>query len=430
MPAPLTSFTMDGGLRSALALAAICGLALVRCSSGGSGGGGLVVQTVSEYGGTPIAGVKVQVADQPWTATGASGEARFAQVKPPYAVRVHQSLTFSALDGQARRHDKVWQLIGQTGNPLVLRVDGSLAQSYKAHVSGTVTGRSGAANTQVLVEGWRAAPDGTFGTATGPVMWWEGSPSHDFLLRAFESDTGAPPAHYLGYAASRVTATDTSDLLGAGGNLGGVGLRLGPVAEARVSGQATRPEALAGGTWRSGVALQFGPSEWVGLGQGFLSGQPAAFDYAVPQVGGAVPWLQFFAATSDSPDAASGWHDREVASSSTGLIFDIPAPVALTGPADGASFDPSTLFRWSAGPAGGKYSLDLRCGDWAEGALMRNLHYRGVETASTDVTLPAIAGVAVPSGTPCTWSVAWIAPTDPIRESRGSRSAGRGLTAL
>ncbi|HYR19998.1 MAG TPA: carboxypeptidase-like regulatory domain-containing protein [Myxococcales bacterium] len=416
---------MARGLGSTLPIAAICGCALAGCGNGG----GLVVRTVSEYGGTPIAGVKVQVGDQPWTTTGSNGEARFAPVAPPYTVRVYQALAFITLKGEARQRDKVWQLVGQTGNPLVLEVDGSLAQSYKAHVSGAVAGRSGAANTQVLVEGWKVAPDGTFGTSNGPVIWWEGSTSYDFVLRAVESDTEQPPAHYIGYAASRVRATDTTGFLGPGGNLSGVSLQLGPVAEARVSGQVTRAEAFAQGTLLSSILLRFGPYEWMGLGQGAPSGQPAAFDYAVPRIDGAAPWLQFLAATGNSLDAAYGWHGREVGFSSTGLTFDIPAPVSLTDPVSGATFGPSTLFRWSAGPAGGKYSLELGCDDWNEGALTRNIHYRGVETTSTEVTLPAIPDVAVPTGATCRWSVAWIAPFNPALENRGSRSFERASIA-
>jgi hypothetical protein len=416
---------MARGFGSTLPIATICGCALAGCGDGG----GLVVRTVSEYGGTPIAGVNVQVGDQPWTATGSNGEARFAPVATPYAVRVHQALKFTTLRGVARQNDKVWQLVGQTANPLVLQVDGTLTQIYKARIAGTVAGRS--ASSQVRVFGLPPsnallAADGTFQI---PAMWWEGSTSSSFVLRAFESDGQQPPEHYSGYAASRVTATDATGFLGPGGNLTGVSLQLGPVAEARVSGQVTRPEALAQGTLRSVTALLFGQYEWLALGEGAPAGQPAAFDYAFPRIDGAAPWLRFLATAGNSLDAAVGWHDRQVGAPSTGLTFDIPAPVSLTDPADGATFGPSTLFRWSAGPAGGKYALDLICDDWREGALTRNIHYRGVETTSTEVALPAIPGVAVPAGTPCTWSIGWIAPSDFAKESRGSWSAGRASIA-
>src|SRR2546423_1879057 len=288
----LTAATM-GGAGGSVSLAALCGVVLAGC---GGGDDGLVVRTVSEYGGTPIAGVKVQVGEQPWTTTGSNGEARFTSVAPPYTVRVYQPMTFATRPGLARQNDKVWQLIGQTGNPLVLEVDGSLAQIYKAHASGTVAGRSGAASTQVLVQGSRAAPDGTFGSSNGPVIWWEGATSTDFVLRAVESGTEQPPAHYTGYAANRVRLTDTPGFLGPGGNLYGMTLQLGPIEEARVSGQVTRPEALSQGTLTSTIALRFSPYEWLGLGEGHPSGQPAAFDYAVPRIGGAAPWLRFFAA--------------------------------------------------------------------------------------------------------------------------------------
>jgi hypothetical protein len=41
---------------------------------------------VSEYGGTPIAGVLVQVGDQPWMTTDAAGQARFAMAAAPFTV--------------------------------------------------------------------------------------------------------------------------------------------------------------------------------------------------------------------------------------------------------------------------------------------------------------------------------------------------------
>ena len=62
---------------------------------GNGSGRGLVVKTISEYGGTPIAGVTVQVGDQPWATTGPSGEARFVTVSRPYTVRIYQALRWT-----------------------------------------------------------------------------------------------------------------------------------------------------------------------------------------------------------------------------------------------------------------------------------------------------------------------------------------------
>jgi hypothetical protein len=422
---------MPSGFRSPVSIAALCGLALAGCGSSGD----LVVRTVSEYGGTPIAGVKVQVGDQPWMTTGSNGEARVAAVAPPYTVRVYQPMTYTNFRGETKQHDKVWQLIGQTANPLVLDVDGTVALAYKAEITGTVEGRSGAANSQVRVVAHqggavRAASDGTFRTGT----YWEGSTSYDFVLRAFESDTEEPPAHYTGYAASRVRVTDTTGYLGEGGSLSGVRLQLGPVAEARVSGQVTRAEALAQETLRSSMFLRFAEYDWAWLGPGRASGQPAAFDYTVPRIDGAETWLRFEvwgAAAAPYPvNPLYAWHSRKVALPSTDVSFDIPPPVSLTEPADGATFGPSTTFRWSPGPPGGKYSLGMLCDpEWSEGALKRNIYYRDVETTSTEVMLPAIPGVAIPAGVTCAWSVMWIAPSDPATERRGSWSAGRAVTA-
>jgi hypothetical protein len=177
----------------ALRCSAITSLALCGC---GSGEAALVVRTVSEYGGTPIAGVKVQVGDQPWVTTASNGEARFAGAAPPYAVRVHRPMTYTDYKGGAHQHDKVWQLIGQSGNPLILDVDGTVAQMYRATISGSIAGRSGSARAQARVwtptDGGMGAADGTFQTQ----VLWEASPTYSFLLRALESDAAAPPAHY------------------------------------------------------------------------------------------------------------------------------------------------------------------------------------------------------------------------------------------
>ena len=407
-------------------IAAICGFVLDGCGSGG--GGGLVVKTVSEYGGTPIGGVKVQVGEQGWTTTGANGEARFAPAATPYTVRIHQRLE-TTVGGRSRQNDKVWQLVGQTANPLAVEVDGSLAQIYKSRLAGSVAGRSGAPNTRVLVLGSPVGPDRTFGSANGPLVWWEGGTRYDFTLRAVESDTNQPPAHYAGYAAGRVTVTDTTGLLGQGGNLTGVGLQLAPVAESSVAGRVALAEGLSAASLRSQVALRFSQSDWLELGEG--SGQPATFQYTVPIVSGGELWVRFFASPTApaSTVAAFGFHHRKVALPSTGVSLDVPAPVSLTEPAEAATFGPATLFRWSAGPAGGKYSLDLSCGDWSEGAVTRNIHYRGIETTTPEVALPAIPDVVVPAGTSCSWAVDWIALSDPSSERRGSRSFERGVTA-
>src|SRR3954468_603413 len=85
-------------------------LALAGCVFSGDD---LTIQTVSEYGGTPIAGVKVQVGDQPWMTTDASGKARFTAAMSPYTVRIHQAMVFTDLKGVAHQNDKVWQLVGR-----------------------------------------------------------------------------------------------------------------------------------------------------------------------------------------------------------------------------------------------------------------------------------------------------------------------------
>jgi hypothetical protein len=58
-----------------------------------------------------------------------------------------------------------------------------------------------------------------------------------------------------------VTVVDTTGRFGPGGSLAGVQLQLGPVAEAHVSRQVTRADALAQGTLRSSLSLRFGNYE-------------------------------------------------------------------------------------------------------------------------------------------------------------------------
>lgn len=153
---------------------------------------GLTIQTVSEYEGSPIAGVKVQVGDQPWMTTDASGRARFAAAMSPYTVRIHQPMIYTDSKGVPHQHDKVWRLVGRDKNPLVVQVDGSLAQIYKANISGTVAGRSTSPGPEVMVVAGTSFPfpvagDGAFAFSA----WWEGGTTRDLDLRALET-SGQP----------------------------------------------------------------------------------------------------------------------------------------------------------------------------------------------------------------------------------------------
>src|SRR5712671_4709047 len=82
---------------------AIAVLATNACSQSP---GRLVVRTVSDTTGNPLAGVSVQVAAQPWTLTDAEGKATFDALPGPFTVRVHSS-------------DQVLVLSGRTGPEVV-----------------------------------------------------------------------------------------------------------------------------------------------------------------------------------------------------------------------------------------------------------------------------------------------------------------------
>ncbi|HET7788296.1 MAG TPA: hypothetical protein VFL36_20150 [Myxococcales bacterium] len=404
---------------------ATIGALTIVASVGCAGDEGLIVRTVSEYGGTSIAGVEVQVGDQRWVTTGSSGEARFAATAAPYTVLIHQPMRFTDSHGVAHQNDKIWRLIGQTANPLVAEVDGSLAQIYKSSVSGTVTGRSGEPDTVVRIGGVLAAADGTFSDSQG--IWWEGGPTYPFDLRALETDAASPPGRYLRFASRRVTATDTTGFLGSGGSLTGVTLQLAPVSEARVSGQVFAADAFAQAELHSSVALRFGRYDLYGVGAGTVSGRPAQFDYPVPRVDGSQPWITFSATAvaGGTRHPAFAGHARGVAAPASGLSFDLPGAPSLLEPLEGAAIGPSTVFRWTPVLPGGKYLLDMECDEWKDGAVTRGIHYRGVESAGTEASLPAIPGVSIPPGTACRWSTIWVAAGDPAVENRYSSSADR-----
>jgi hypothetical protein len=259
------------------------------------------------------------------------------------------------------------------------------------------------------------------------VVWWEGSTSRDLLLRAFESDTSQPPGHYLRFGAASVRVTDETGFLGPGGSVAGVSVPLAPVAEGHVSGNVT---GAASATLDWNLALRFGKYDWLGLAAGSTSAASLAFDYALPLVAGATPWIQLAASSGGgAPGSANAWHSRAVTPPATGVSFDLPASVSLLEPANSASFSSATVFRWSGGPAGGKYALGLSCDDWQEGSLTRNIHYRAVEATTKSVSLPAIPGVAIPAATNCRWFVQWTATTDPLSEERASQSAERSAVA-
>lgn len=125
-------------------------LLLAACSSDGGEDaelrddtGGLadrqIIQAVSSLGGTPIAGVQIQLDDGEWITTDANGEASFPAVVRAFSVTARQRTS-----GNPSAYSDVWRLVEQTDNPLVLAVDGSAAPVLSALVSGQVTAAAAA----------------------------------------------------------------------------------------------------------------------------------------------------------------------------------------------------------------------------------------------------------------------------------------------
>src|SRR5205823_14023238 len=67
------------------------GISFVACSGAPHGDGAQVtIRTVSGYSGKPMAGIQVQLENQGWRSTDASGNATFEAVHEPFVVRIHQ----------------------------------------------------------------------------------------------------------------------------------------------------------------------------------------------------------------------------------------------------------------------------------------------------------------------------------------------------
>src|SRR5207253_9418926 len=96
-------------LPSALVMAGF--LAMAACSSDAP----IVVRTVSDRTGVGMAGIRVQVAAQPWATTDGDGKATFTPVSGTFTVRVHQSLTFVPYPS-----DSILVLEGSSGTEVVV----------------------------------------------------------------------------------------------------------------------------------------------------------------------------------------------------------------------------------------------------------------------------------------------------------------------
>jgi hypothetical protein len=364
----------------------------------------VLIRTVSEHGGTPISGVRVQVNDENWQSTGDDGFVAFDGVEPPYDVRV-----FQTIETDSHRFDDVWALTAQTSRRLTIPVDGSAVPTYHhASITGRVTGLSGSADSQVVVfahtapyGGARrlAAADGSFEL---PSVDWEGPTSQPFTLQAFETDGADPPTHYIGHATASIVVADPD---GSGGAVSGAELALVPIDEAHVTGTVTMPENLASGLYPS-IELEFGNGSTILL-DGDASTRPGSFDFAVPVVDGTRPRIGFLARSGgEQPFGPSSYFERRLTLPADNVDFDLPAPVELLEPGEGAEIGAETLFRWSAVPGDPMYGLHVLC-EWDEASIQRQVNYRIIQTAETAARLPVIAELSMMDAT-CYWSVAWF----------------------
>lgn len=387
-------------------------LATGACSDGG---GRLVVRTVSDRTGAPVAGVRVQVEGQPWATTGADGKASFAAVPGPFTVRLHQ---ISHVEGppSSQRSDSVVVLRGHTRSEIVVELSGAGPTHWHyAQASGSVAGRAGPPSTTVVRVGFTpfrhwstwtvAAEDGSFDMGVG----WRGDPSETaatLVLSAWESDAASPPGHYYGFG--RSAGLSFLD----GGVITGVPLSLDLVAEGTVEGAVSLPAALASAPVHAELWLAFGRYEQLEVGEQDIA--PGSFAFVVPSVGEAEAWIGVWA-------DGLAWHHRRVTVPSSGLAFAPPAPPELLEPAEGATIGDTTVFRWSPVAPGGSSSLYVTC-NWTDAVAGYSIVVYRVEAEGNEAPLPAIPGVAVAPGAACWVVVRWCTAADPAVEERCSES--------
>jgi hypothetical protein len=393
-------------MRRALVIAAA--VAADACS----GGEHIVVRTVLNRTGVPMAGVRVQIDEQPWRTTGADGRATFDGVPGSVTVRLHQSFD----RGGVHAGDVIQVLRGRTGREIVAEVgDAGAVQFHGAMVTGTVTGRSGPPSTVLHVGvAYRDWWTSTNTAADGSFEWgvpWRGealATEATVILRAWETDAANPPTHYYGFGSTSVHLDEYMDVPTV------VSLSLAPVTDDAVQGTVTLPPALSSGFVNAFLTLAFSRYERLPLAN--IPSVPGPFTLAAPSVPGADPWINV--------QAGQSWHNRRVAVPSSGLVFEPPQSPEPVEPAAGAAIGDATAFRWSASEPGGSSTLFVAC-EWIDAVRGNSFVSYFVEAEGLEATLPAIPGVGIAPGAACEWAVLWCARTDPAVEERCSWSAER-----
>jgi len=384
----------------------------------------IVVRTVSDRTGLGMAGIRVQVAEQPWATTDADGKATFTAVSGKFTVRVHQSITYVPFPA-----DRISVVEGSSGSEVVVEVDGNFGLLspphqppwYDADVSGSAVGwtqpTSASTWVQISYSGtWlpsQVASDGSFDLSF-PFQ----APATSVALRAYEGEPNSP------YQLTRLFAFGSATVpVVKGGHTTGVSVSLQPVVMGTVEGTASLAAPLAGAEVRGWCSVGFGRYEPAAVFFAETTVAPAAFSLPAASVPGGETSVTLF--TTLGGGRGSARQRRSVSVPATGVAFQLPAPAELLEPAEAAFIDGTTVFRWNASETGGTSTLGLGC-DWTADSVLHSVGY-SVSTTGSQATVPAIPGVAVPAGASCSWAVNWHATTS--AGERSSSSAGRTATA-
>ena len=380
----------------------------------------VVVQTVSDRTGLGMVGIRVQVDEQPWATTDNHGMAKFAAVQGTFTVRVHQ--TFAA----SPPFEEIFVLEGQSQREVLVEVDGNpgtflpphLPGWYDAEISGAVQGRTqppSAASTRVGVY-YRnttlfgfVADDGGFDFNTLVE-----SPAASVSLRAYEGRNGS----FSDTITDLFAFGSATVPVASGGRTTGVSVALQPVTKGTVEASALVAAPLAGADVRAYTYIGFGRYEPEAVTFDRTTVAPTGFSFPVYAAQGAVTGMVLDAYV---PGVGSAFHRRRVSVPETGVTFQLVAPVELVEPADGATIDATTVFRWSGSGNGGHATLELSC--YPPGARYV------VTTTASQTNLPSIPGVALPSGAHCTWWVWWHSAIAPSVEEYTTKASPRTATA-
>lgn len=356
-----------------------------------------MITTVSEYGQSPVAGVGVQLDDGEWLTTDEDGRAVFDVAPAVYDLRL-----FQRIDTGSRVSQDVWVLVDQTGPAMTIPVDGSTQPTHEGSITGSVSGKTGG-DSHVAVFGGRFPDTGAVGTVAEDGTFqlagfrWEGSSSQRFSVHALESNGGDLPTRYTGFGTASITLED-----GGEGATATAAIDLAPVGEADLTGTVAVADGIVP-SLRPSMTLTLPDGARLTLGdEAALT--PGAFQFAIPDLDGATVRLGFEAGDTIVGELAGPSSDYTalITLPANDLTIELPAAVVPIEPADGATIDRSTRFRWKPLPGGNHYGLSLTC-SWDGG----NVNYRVIETTATEVSLPEIPGLVVGAGASCAWSVGW-----------------------